>query len=370
MSAALQPHRASIRTCAFCPKMCRFACPVDRAEGKETLSPWGKMTALNRVIEGHAPLDGEVRSIVDGCTGCKACTTACVHRQELPPVFEAARAAATRAGHTVQALEDRAEAVRAHGNPVGPSLSTTLREMVPPDRFTRRGADVLLALGCTTLKREPGTVGTILGVLDRSGVRYAVAGPEAVCSGEPLAAWGYPELFLVVARKNHKRFDGFSTVVADCPGAASAVSQRYRRAGLRVPPRVLHLTSFLAALLAEGKLTDRRRDAPEAASVVYHDACHLGRWLGEYDAPRQLLGEVLGGPPGELFSCRESGLCSGGGGGYPLTHPGGAASVARQTLTEIPEEHGMTLVTACPTARKMFRRARPDLCIADPVELL
>ncbi|MEO7094874.1 MAG: (Fe-S)-binding protein, partial [Polyangiales bacterium] len=34
-----------LETCAFCPKLSRAACPVSNADGRETTTPWGKMTA-------------------------------------------------------------------------------------------------------------------------------------------------------------------------------------------------------------------------------------------------------------------------------------------------------------------------------------
>ena len=36
--------RRALELCEFCPKMCRFACPVSEATGREALTPWGKVS--------------------------------------------------------------------------------------------------------------------------------------------------------------------------------------------------------------------------------------------------------------------------------------------------------------------------------------
>ena len=39
--------------CTFCPKMCRHACPVSTASGRETYIPQAKMDRLNQLRLGH-----------------------------------------------------------------------------------------------------------------------------------------------------------------------------------------------------------------------------------------------------------------------------------------------------------------------------
>ena len=37
----LSSRERELELCAYCPKLCRAACPVSNAEPKETLIPWG-----------------------------------------------------------------------------------------------------------------------------------------------------------------------------------------------------------------------------------------------------------------------------------------------------------------------------------------
>ena len=75
---------------------------------------------------------------------------------------------------------------------------------------------------------------------------------------------------------------------------------------------IVPAANFLWQLIEQGKLIitpdpDRR--------IVYHDACHYGRYHGIYDEPRKLISLVLGKPPLEMSMNRETAMCCGGGGG-------------------------------------------------------
>ena len=82
---------------------------------------------------------------------------------------------------------------------------------------------------------------------------------------------------------------------------------------------MLHHTTFLAALIAEGRLVPRRS---LAQAVTYHDPCYLGRYNGEIDSPRAIL-DRLGVEHREMERSGLRSSCCGGGGGAPLTDVAG-----------------------------------------------
>src|SRR6201999_1099365 len=53
----LEPHRAALETCVYCPKLSRAACPVSNVEHSETVTPWGKMSMAYFAARGDVPLD-------------------------------------------------------------------------------------------------------------------------------------------------------------------------------------------------------------------------------------------------------------------------------------------------------------------------
>ncbi|WP_164076038.1 heterodisulfide reductase-related iron-sulfur binding cluster, partial [Stenotrophomonas maltophilia] len=68
-------------------------------------------------------------------------------------------------------------------------------------------------------------------------------------------------------------------------------------------------------LLRAGTLQPGRS---KAGSVTYHDPCYLGRYNGEYEAPRNVL-RALGIEVKEMQRSGFRSRCCGGGGGAPIT---------------------------------------------------
>src|SRR5262245_45714647 len=85
-------RRAALETCAYCPKLCRAACPVSNAEPREALIPWGKMTTMWQLGRGHVPNDAAHASLAWACSGCLACRERCDHRNPVAATLRDARA--------------------------------------------------------------------------------------------------------------------------------------------------------------------------------------------------------------------------------------------------------------------------------------
>jgi Fe-S oxidoreductase len=142
----------------------------------------------------------------------------------------------------------------------------------------------------------------------------------------------------------------YPELVALDPGCAYTLKVVYPRFGVALHTNVKTFTEVL----------DERRDqaprkAPVIEKVAYHDACHLGRGLGEYESPRRLLA-LAAERTLEAPAAREEGGCSGGGGLMPRALPEVAVDVARREAATA-AAGGETLVTACPTSSRMFERA-------------
>jgi heterodisulfide reductase subunit D len=134
------------------------------------------------------------------------------------------------------------------------------------------------------------------------------------------------------------------------PGCAHTLAVVYPRFGVELPSRIRTLYEVLA-----DNLPHAPTHPPLEESAGYHDACHLGRGLGQYDEPRALLKRAVR-TVGEAPSHKEEGGCAGGGGLLPRTMPDVAVEVARRQALEV-SSAGQTVVTACATSKRMFERA-------------
>jgi len=115
-------------------------------------------------------------------------------------------------------------------------------------------------------------------------------------------------------------------------------------------------------------------DAVEAArsKVTLHDPCYLGRWNGEYDAPRAVLGALPAGKDAviELPRNREHGFCCGAGGGRMWMEEKIGTRVNHNRTDEIIASGADTVATACPFCTIMLRDGVQDRNAGDKVQVL
>jgi Fe-S oxidoreductase len=99
--------------------------------------------------------------------------------------------------------------------------------------------------------------------------------------------------------------------------------------------------------MEHGRLPQPPSRAEQSSAVAYHDPCYLGRYNGEYDAPRSVLAGA-GALVSEMERSRERSFCCGGGGGraFAVEPPDQRVNVllaAQARATGAP-----VLATACP----------------------
>ncbi|MBN1769982.1 MAG: (Fe-S)-binding protein [Deltaproteobacteria bacterium] len=352
------PSKA-LRYCAFCPKLCRFACPVSAVQARETVTPWGKQTILHELVRQTLALDESAARPLYACLECHACRTYCDHAIDVPASLRQGRALALQhqvapraAAALVADFADRqrrtqkATAALAAGRAVGPETK------------------VALFPGCTACLERPADVAATLRVLDACG-----DGPTALvadyCCGLPLLQAGDEEGFLAAARRVRRALSGIETVVVPDPGCLHAMRVLYVERGVKLDARLLHLSEYVLPALG------RFRRLSLGGPAYYHDPCHLGRDLGVYDAPRDVLSRVLADGLAEFPRHHERADCCGGGGAVPDTDPETARAVARRRLEELgPPAGAATIVTACPTCRRMLAGTGSGWQVRDLVELL
>ena len=351
--------------CSRCG-FCRAVCPVFGATLRPALGARGKLHILKEILAGRVELNQELAGIFHQCTLCGSCAATCPVGVDPSEIILAARERAVKAGLRPDYLEVQSRNIQTADNPFG--LDRTRRTELVPDRLLDQDRpEVALWTGCLEAFQDVRILPAVIRILDRAGVRAAVFEGGGVCCGYPLLLAGDREGFWIQARKT-ARLLGRSragTVLTACPGCLRAFRSFYPQEGLELP-RIVHLSQWLVGPVGEGRLQFNPRN--RALRAVYHDPCDLGRHLGIFDPPRQVLGVLPGLELLEFAANRERGGCCGGGGGLKATEIRLSRTVAQEKVLEARTLGAEAIITACPSCKQSLREAGAGLKKAGRIE--
>ncbi len=257
-------------------------------------------------------------------------------------------------------------------------------------------AEYLLWVGCAgafddRIKKQ---TRALVDVMREGGVDFAVLGLEEGCSGDPARRSGNEMLYQMQAQQNVETMNTkkVKKVITACPHCLHTIKNEYPQLGGNFEVR--HHTQLLRELVADGKIEIDR--APKGAGsdaggangggaatggangrgapgkITFHDPCYLGRWNGEYDAPRAVLDALPGGPGDrqELPRNKEHGFCCGAGGGRMWMEEKIGTRVNHNRTDEILASGAETVATACPFCTIMLRDGVQDRNAGERVQVL
>jgi len=420
VSAARPPDelptiRSVAEAVAICNRCgnCQAVCPVYAETRTETGVARGKVQLAAAILSGDLPVDRETAAAFSTCTTCMACEEACPSGVPVVDIVAAARAqivekrglpwmkrvvfGGVRRPGILRAAADAA--ARLQGAAFQPAADRDLRRLRFPYGLAARraypplaarpfahpgarttagaGPRVLLFPGCVVTYVYPGIGRAAVDVLERAGIDVVIP-PEAACCGAPLEAHGDLVGARELARLQLDQLESLEldALVAACPTCTSSFVQRYPRllAGepryaaraQRLAARTYDVTSYLVDVLHVDPPAGRL-----AATVTYHDPCHLARGLGVTRQPRELLTGITGV---RLSEMREPSRCCGGAGSFSLAHQELSLAIGARKAADIVGTGAEVVATSCPGCRMqladVLSQAGDNRPVAHVVELL
>jgi Fe-S oxidoreductase len=328
--------------------------------------------------DAQKPLVGERTSeeTLWACTTCGACQQVCpVFIDQPKMILEMRRNLVLLQEKVPPDLARTFKNLEQNGNPWGIAADkrmdwATTREKPVPTLDDKPDAEYLLWVGCAgayddRIKKQ---THALVDILEEGGVDFAVLGLEEGCTGDPARRSGNEMLYQMQAQQNVETMNAkkVKKVITACPHCLHTIANEYPQLGGNFEVR--HHTQVIRDLVESGKV-HVTKDPDGTKRPVFHDPCYLGRWNGEYDAPRAALDATSNGRV-EAPRNRELGFCCGAGGGRMWMEEKIGERVNHNRVDELISTGATTIATACPFCTIMVNDGVNDRGAEEKVQVL
>ncbi len=347
-----------ILSCVQCG-FCTLGCPTFGVSQIETMNARGRNNLAFNLLTGKVRPSAEMAERLYQCTLCDNCKSTCPAGVRTSAIVQAARGRLYEAGLSPEIFNLAYRSIRENGNPfLEPRAKRT--DVFPAGIPAEPEAEVLYWAGCLSSYQEMKVVPATVKALEAAGVKWTALGQEEGCCGYLAYLTGAMDRFKELAEQNIKAFEsvGARTVLTTCPGCYKAFRDLYpEQTGKEV--RVMHASEYFGGLAAEGRLP--WREEAKALRAVYHDPCDLGRHMGVYEPPRELLRRLPGLELKEFPLNREMAKCCGAGGGMKGFDLDLSLELAERRVLSAVETGAEAIVSACPSCKQNFNQAAAKL---------
>ncbi|ETI62552.1 (Fe-S)-binding protein [Marinomonas profundimaris] len=312
------------------------------------------------------------------CTTCRACVEECpMMIEHVDAIVDMRRFLTLEKGDTPNKGAQVLENIIATDNPNGFSPSSRTHWAADQNLNLMKDvqqADVLFWVSDGAFDmRSQRILRAFVKLLKAANVDVAILGDEELDSGDVARRLGDDATFQNLAKRNLAILSQyrFKTIVTTDPHAFHCLRNEYADfdsdLNALASVEVLHHTTFLNRLVQEGRL---QLDTFKGGKVTYHDPCYLGRYNGEYDAPRELLAS-LGIDVAEMERSGYRSRCCGGGGGAPITDIPGERRIADMRMEDVVSTGAELVAVGCQQCTAMLEGVvEPRPVVKDIAEIL
>ncbi len=335
----IEKFKADLDRCTKCG-FCMSSCPVYREERIESSVARGKIMLIRAMQEGGLTLTDEMAEQLNKCTLCLTCSQNCPAGTQVPAVITAARADKVAKkgvpfpynfifrwllprrclfGYVVRFASwfqgiflPKTEGTIRHlslflsalgkGRHIPQIAPKFLRQSVPEVNRPPAGVETKYTVGyftgCMTDFVFPELGKKIINFLTRNGVEVVVPRAHGCCGAPVFLGAGDFATGRRFADTNVNAFKDLEYIVTDCATCASAMkdyvkfladTEERKKEYQEFAAKIKDITEFLVDVLRLPPSAYRVAEEFRGKTVTWHEPCHLGRYLGVKEQPRQIL---------------------------------------------------------------------------------
>ncbi|WP_134671218.1 heterodisulfide reductase-related iron-sulfur binding cluster [Halorussus marinus] len=319
---------------------------------------------------------------MESCMSCMACMDACPVEIEHVEQFTQMNRRLTESGQMDPNVQDAMMNVFQNGNTFGepdrkrPDWADDLDFEVPDARD--EPVEYLWYVGDYPSfdERNRKVARSLATIFEEAGVSYGILYDDEQADGNDVRRVGEEGLYEMLVEDN-------AAAIADCeydkivctdPHSYNTFQNEYPEfdACEWTAEDVFHYTQIVEDLFREGALGLAGDELDY--TVTYHDPCHLGRYNGEFEAPREIVAGT-GCTLDEMPRNREDSFCCGGGGGGLWMDFDEDPKPSEERLREALEDTDAggaveKFVVACPMCMTMYEDGRKTGGYEDDIEVV
>jgi len=208
--------------------------------------------------------------------------------------------------------------------------------------------------GCMTDFVFPELGKKIVSFLTGNGVEMVVPRGQGCCGAPVFLGAGDFDTGRMMADANVKAFKDLDYIITDCATCASAMKDYARfladggeraRDYADFADKVKDITEFLVDILQLPPSAYRVADELKGKTVTWHEPCHLGRYLGVKEQPRQILKSLA---DINYVEMPDADRCCGMAGTFSIYYYDLSRKIADRKIADIESTGADIVVTDCP----------------------
>jgi glycolate oxidase iron-sulfur subunit len=391
----LKEWEHELNKCSTCG-YCTYWCPIYQEDPKEVSVTRGKIAILKDLLTGKIEYTKEIMGILERCLLCGTCLDHCTEKVPAPAIFLQGRRDLAKekgikfpynivyryivphrrvfgnivrvASWLQRAFFPKTEGTLRHlplylsalgkGRHIPSIAPKFLRQLVPelnePMAGVKNRMKVGYFMGCMNDFVYPESGKHIIEFLNRNGVEVIVPKEQGCCGAPVFLGAGDFETAKKMADKNVRIFNDLNYIICAC-ATGTATMKEYAKYLADTPERKIAYTKFSQKVKDISEfLVDILKLPPSAyevaskfkgKKVTWHDPCHLNRYLGVKDQPRQILKSLK---DIEYVEMIRADWCCGMAGAFSLHYYELSKQINDKKMDTLAETGAEILVTGCP----------------------